>query len=313
MKTYTSLSLVISFALLPLTYSHAVTVEDVHAVINQRLSTKPDYYLEDVSSTKEEVIETGEGLCRDTKFMLFGHFMFLSRLLPKVIFCSPTYEKKKISTSTPRHGKLTISNENIVLVDTNINLGKIDKGLPKHVSQHWTEFPNCTSLTQSFNDDLQMQVKESISLSETKTISTTNNRHVELESRLFFNALSSVGIRIGLSESKTIGSANQNAKVHEETLAVSKKVSMSVRPMTLFKARINLTRFLGNIPYSGTATVDGNLNSNNAGLTRLSQVLSLEERTFSIEGNINYAATSNTTIQNYERPLSVKECEGGID
>lgn len=312
MKTYTSLSLVISFALLPLTYSHAVTVEDVHAVINQRLSTKPDYYLEDVPSTKEEVVRTGER-CIDSKLMLFGHFMFLSRLLPKVISCHPTYETKKISTTTPRHGKLTISNENIVLVDTNINLGKFDKGLPKHVSQHWTVYPNCTSTTHTFKDTLQMQVKESISLSETKTISTTNNRHVELESRLFFNALSSVGIRIGLSESKTLGSANQNVKVHEENFAVSKEVNMIVRPMTLFKARIDLTRFFGNIPYSGMATVDGSLNSNKAGLTKLSQVLSLEERTFPIEGNISYAATSNTTIQNYERPLSAKECEGVID
>lgn len=312
MKTYTSLSLVISFALLPLTYSHAVTVEDVHAVINQRLSTKPDYYLEDVPSTKEEVVRTGRE-CTDSKYMLFGHFMFLSRLLPKVISCDPTYETKKISTTTPRHGKLTISNENIVLVDTNINLGKIDKGLPKHVSQHWTVFPNCTSLTQAFKDTLQMQVKDSISLSETKTISTTNNRNIELQSGGTISGLVSVGIRIGLSESKTIGNANQNAKVHEEAFPVSKDVSMSVRPMTLFKARITLTRFFGNIPYSGMATVDGSLNSNKAGLTKLSQVLSLEERTFPIEGNISYAATSNTIIQNYERPLSEKECKGDID
>jgi len=163
---------------------------------------------------------------------------------------------------------------------------------------------NCGPSTATFTVSLQQQVTHTESVAISNTIVHASTKSVGLSVPLAGVATLSGTLQI--QDQSTSGTVNTDQTAISNTRTGSGTTPVPAQSDIVGELRTWPVRYT--IPFHTTATIDASLSANDKGLTTLSQIASLADRTFPIDGSIDATEASEGTIVFYSAPFNASAC-----
>jgi hypothetical protein len=169
---------------------------------------------------------------------------------------------------------------------------------------------NCSSVAESGID-------ESFSYTSQSTVSTSISRGVQssvsINVSVSYKLPAGFGSSLGGSVSQTTSLNRSEAQSSTQTINQSVHVSEKIPRRT--RTRIDMIFFETSleVPFEGAIIVDGAVDPNLDDVKKISQVLSLDERTLPVSGALAVTASTKSTSKRFDSPVSEQECQDIIN
>lgn len=217
------------------------------------------------------------------------------------------FERERIDERTiVEHARVT-STEVVEVKNLLFDKTKITS-LPTNARVAIREFKNCSEgidLTQ--NITLSVSATRGWSVTKTNSISTTIGASVTLSGEFeFFKGSGTVNF------SQTVSLSSQTTETFSTTETRSISDTIIVHPKKAGIYRLIAYEQTLEIPFSGIAVVDGQLVSNESGVSKASDVLSVNERTMPLSGSLRITDVSKAETRIDEFPYR-PACEDKSD
>ncbi|MCR2833836.1 hypothetical protein [Parerythrobacter lacustris] len=158
----------------------------------------------------------------------------------------------------------------------------------------------CTEGDYSTTISEQLQSSEGWQFIKSRSVTTTNSIDVSATASYMPSGIgASAAVNVRHQTALTVGRQQMDSMSRTITRSVSDTYSFTgpkAVTVDVFAYRTTVE-----IPYSGVVYVDAVLEPNNSGIVRASQLLTLEERTFPIEGVLRANDVSNADFRAFER------------
>jgi hypothetical protein len=212
------------------------------------------------------------------------------------------YEKVVVSKKEQYEEEAKVASFHIVTVSDLRPLAEKITKFP--VKAHLGELiiTNCgktKDLTPSLGFDESVTHTDTVTMSRSVTDGTTASAKLS-----YSDKSSGWGAEIGISFTHSVQIGKQEGFVDTSTETRKENVTAQVTPMTQGRATFRVYELTEEIPFLGTAVVDGMLDTGKA----VSDLLSEQERTFQLEGTLNVTGVSSGEYRYDEKPLNDKYC-----
>jgi hypothetical protein len=152
---------------------------------------------------------------------------------------------------------------------------------------------NCADSTLTSTINLSITGTQGWSVTKTRGITTTIGGSI---SGSF--GLPKVGtLGASVSWNQALNVSTSTTEQHQETVSRMMSDTITLQAGKAAKITLLATQVSVEVPYRATVTVDGDLIGNSAGLIKASQLLSKDERTFSIDGVLHVNNVSQGTVR----------------
>lgn len=271
----------VALSLTFLSASPAAADTDIRTVLNDLLTAKQHVALSRTVTVEKRFCERGDPparrVCFPVEIQEVENYTGPARVAtPIVLSVSPvTFDKTKITQ------------------------------LPEKAQVSRGHFFNCAQATLTSAVGLSVSGSRGFSVSKSRGISSTTG--VQLSGTFSVGVASTT---LGISHSVTLSSST--SATESETVADTRTFSGSVSLQKGEGTDIELLAYqtTAEIPFSAKVVVDGDLEPNNSGFTKASQILSVQERTLPFEGAVRLSGLSEGYVT--QRPTAVKvDCSGG--
>jgi hypothetical protein len=178
--------------------------------------------------------------------------------------------------------------------------------LPESVEIAAYRILNCSANEASQTINLSRTVSVGHAITKMRSVSTGQSIHASLQFDL--GKFGRAGTDISLNTSVLV--SDTEAETRQEQ--IMRSVSFGARPRG--NGYWTITQFMVyvvtlEIPFSGTVVFDGDIDGNIDGITKASQLLSEQERTFAVEGLIRVSSASEGYVRILEAKADPAECE----
>ena len=169
---------------------------------------------------------------------------------------------------------------------------------------------NCGETPLPVSRSLSVSFETSQSVSWNRTVTTSSS----VSANMSFTLLAGAGISFSYSKSVAIADGVQGSE--SSNCSDSQGVSPSVPGNDEIWVEMRLNEYNLAVPVQATIVVDGTVEPNLNNATRISDVLTEAERSFTVTGVLNAATCSSKgELKKYERKLTPEECPvpGGVE
>jgi hypothetical protein len=180
----------------------------------------------------------------------------------------------------------------------------IRTALPHEATIEDKTYVNCTAAPTTKQSTFALTFVRSASTQVTKTVTNTTG------STLGFGGLAigpfTLAGAINITDSRTDGTVNTLGT--NETVSHNHSETIIVPGQSVYLAELRHYPIDLAVPFETKVLVDADLSANNAGLTRLSQIVSDSARTYEVAGLIHASDASGATFRLLERPITAADC-----
>ncbi len=170
---------------------------------------------------------------------------------------------------------------------------------------------NCSAEVQTSSTQLSLSATVGTSVTVTRGVNTSRNISTSVNMSIpLSNKGGSLNFGGQSSKSHTVTFSTGKTTSSRESIAFSENISRNVPPMTTLWGQFHVSEKTIRIPFSASVLVDGKVDSNLAGYSKISDVLSIEERTFPITGFVEATGATDTRIDYKGEALKESECDG---
>lgn len=253
------------------TPTEAAQIQDVSSILNSRLATKG--HVTRNQYVEHQVQECHDGCC--------GHLCEAD--------CTKchTVTKGEVVTVTDVP---TLTNIEIVSVSNlAVDNAQVTQ-LPDQIYRKEVVFINCSKSEQTFTQGFSLAVTTSESATMTRTVTTSLSATAKAD--WDFGAYGKYGI--SLTGSRAVALTDTSTQGTSATTTHSFTDPIKVQPGNIGTGALWVFTMNMQAPFSGTIIFDGPLVPNNEGYVRASQLLSVAERTISVEGVLAVTSASKT-------------------
>ncbi|MEW8194300.1 MAG: hypothetical protein AB2793_11375 [Candidatus Thiodiazotropha sp.] len=178
--------------------------------------------------------------------------------------------------------------------------------IPSEYYRDRFQVKNCTSVPQQTSAALSV----SGSVSNTVTLTNTVNTTVSLNIGYTYGVPQYGSFQTTFNISRSVSFSKASTNTASSTYTRSENVNRTIPSGKRVWGELIVMKESISVPFTTTVVVDGSVDANLKGLTKLSEILSEQERTFTIVGTLNATEASNGIVEFYEEALTNKDCEG---
>jgi hypothetical protein len=223
--------------------------------------------------------------------------------------CNPTTTEVQVAVTTNETLRFT----NVSVVSrTDISFGPPKfQNFPDQLVANYKTILNCSHVPSTPNPSLPSS-SVNLQVSVTRTNSVAFSQSFTHGGSISANGGVSVGVvrfgaSITVSESETTGTATTNSEADTVTASGTANYAEPWRMKSL--VGITAYKVATYVPFQFTATLDADLSPNDKNLTKLSQILDLDKRTFVVQGALISNAVSDGNIVYYDpQPVEENDC-----
>ncbi|MFI5117155.1 MAG: hypothetical protein ACHP8B_10710 [Terriglobales bacterium] len=204
------------------------------------------------------------------------------------------------------YGKLKVTGALVVVNGPFISLGSPNlHDIPTEVFTLAGVYPNCGSIQQSETFHHSAQVAKGDVVTKTSALQTGSSQTTSITGKINLDPID-IGATQALmiSTQTTYTKADADNNTHTETESID--LPLQVPALTEETISHTFVVYHVKVPFSGKITVDGQLESNLAGLNMLSQVIPNEsDRTFNFAGVVDDSTLVEPITKVTERKLTI--------
>jgi Aerolysin toxin len=175
-------------------------------------------------------------------------------------------------------------------------------GLPENIHLSKKLVENNSDATVSSSISMTVGATESWSVTKSTGISTTLGASLDLS-----YSLNGAGVRTAFSFSQTISSSTSTSEGNQKQITRSTTDSVSIGPRKSIQIELMVYESPAEIPFKAIVIVDAEIIANQSGVILASQLLSKDERTFSIEGILKITPVSEGYLRVTDVGLTKQE------
>lgn len=176
--------------------------------------------------------------------------------------------------------------------------------LPEAVRLQTFRSLNCTGISQTTSATLSVNVTTGDSISVARSMSTGSSLTVNASFGL--GSVGSAGASVSVNRNFSL--TTTEAQTRSNSYSLTESITKVVASKTELWGELRAIESNLSVPFTVRALFDGAVDGNLDGYSRISQVLSEEERTIATHGLLAATAASDAQTAFYERRLTPEEC-----
>lgn len=203
---------------------------------------------------------------------------------------------------------LSASNIQIISIGDVVFDTTVKSSLPTDVFANGAEWQNCSkSVSVSNNETLAIAFQRSSSVAINKSFTHTTARQIQFQ----WKPLETIQLtgQISVTDASTSGTTDTNS--YQQTVTRTHQASAQLPPQKALAVVIRTWPVKYSATFHTIATVDADLSANDQ-FKRLSQVLSQDQRTFQINGSVDFDDAADAQVVSTDLPYNPAIC-GGSD
>jgi hypothetical protein len=202
-------------------------------------------------------------------------------------------------------GKLSLSAEPLLLRSNVEFADTFIKGSPSFAGSSKIVYKNCTEYPQKVADELKVSTERSDTVSVERKVKNKQAGKLEISYKFL-----GLGTKNGYEVSREVEVGEKNSSTVKEKVERTAKIEPTAAPLKTLTTEGVVFQENGVVEFDYNVTFEGPLIGNAEGVTHLSDVLSVAERTFTIKGELEAVAVSSIYIESYEEDA---DCENATD
>ncbi len=297
---------------------------DVTPVINARLAELKDFHINDTCAQ----VPSGQQICRPGPCVPISGKDYFNGGQPKIVKISAAYELARMMCSPteichegtvekciPSMGKLSLGGAIVVQAQPRLAITPpSNKELPVDYLVLTESYKNCSPEKGNFTFSHTLEQSVGLLVRKQKAVKTGSSFTVSAKASFKYADMFGSEIAGSTNTSKEITITDLNEEDYREKKSFAFSLPVTIPSQTQLSVTHEWIKRLVPIKYVGTVVLDGQVASNRAGVTLISEALpEKEKRTFDFEGILEEALMFEGKTTVLTKPLSAEDCPAPSD